>query len=324
MVDKVARMNLSPRLILLSLLLFALAGQAADSKKIVFVAGTPSHAPGDHEHRAGCLLLQKSLAGVPNVQTVVVSNGFPADASVFEGAAAIMIFADGGDGHPAVQGNNLKTLGKYMDQGAGLVALHYGVEVPKDKGGPEFLDWIGGYFETHWSVNPHWTAHFSKLPTHPITRGVKPFAINDEWYFHMRFREGMKGVTPILSAVPPASTMERGDGPHSGNPAVREAVKKKEPQHVAWAYERPNGGRGFGWTGAHHHRNWGNDQFRKLVLNAILWAAKVEVPATGVPSRVTEADLLANLDRKDGGTPSMKLPEIELEAEQFISPVTGR
>ena len=323
-VGRVALMKLRPLLILPSLLLFAIAGQTAETKKIVFVAGTPSHAPGDHEHRAGCLLLQKSLAGVPNLQTVVVSNGFPSDASVFEGAAAIVIFADGGGGHPAIQGNNLKTLGKYMDKGAGLVALHYGVEVPKDKGGPEFLDWIGGYFESHWSVNPHWTANFSKLPTHPITRGVKPFAINDEWYFHMRFREGMKGVTPILTAVPPASTMERPDGQHSGNPAARESVKKQEPQHVAWAYDRPNGGRGFGWTGAHHHRNWGDDNFRKLVLNAILWAAKAEVPATGVTSRVTQADLLANLDKKDGGKPSMKLPMIELEAEQFVSPVTGK
>lgn len=304
-------------------LALALPASAAGIK-IVFVAGKPSHGPGDHEHRAGCLLLQKSLANVPNLQTVVVSNGFPADASVFEGAAAIVIFADGGGGHPAVQGDNLRTLGKYMDQGAGLVALHYGVEVPKDKGGPEFLDWIGGYFETHWSVNPHWTAHFAKLPEHPITRGVKPFAINDEWYFHMRFREGMTGVTPILTAVAPESTMSRGDGPHSGNPAVREAVKNKEPQHVAWAYERPNGGRGFGWTGAHHHRNWGNDDFRRTVLNAILWAAKMEVPAGGVQSTVTEVDLEQNLDPKRGNKPSMKLPKIELQPEPFVSPVTGR
>ncbi len=297
--------------------------ESAELKKVVFVAGTPSHAPGDHEHRAGCLLLQKSLASVPGLQTVVVSNGFPADASVFEGASAIVMFADGGGGHPAVQGDNLKTLGKYLDQGVGLVCLHYAVEVPKDKGGPEFLDWIGGYFETHWSVNPHWTAHFAKLPNHPITRGVKPFAINDEWYFHMRFRQGMQGLTPILTATAPENTMSRGDGPHSGNPAVRAAVKNKEPQHVAWAYERPNGGRGFGWTGAHHHRNWGNDNFRKTVLNAILWTAQMEVPADGVKSTVTEADLEQNLDPKPGGKPSMKLPEIELRTEPFVSPVTG-
>jgi len=311
-------------LALTGLLALASTGQAAEMKKIIFVAGTPSHAPGDHEHRAGCLLLQKCLAGIPNLQTVVVSNGFPSDASVFDGASAIVIYADGGGGHPAVQGDNLKMLGKYMEQGVGLVCLHYAVEVPREKGGPEFLNWIGGYFETDWSVNPDWTAHYARLPNHPITRGAKPFAISDEWYFHMRFREGMKGVTPILTAVPPESTMNRGNGAHEGNPAVREAVKNREPQHMAWAYERPDGGRGFGWTGAHYHRNWGNDSFRKLVLNAILWTAKIEVPENGVPSRVTEDDLLANLDNKGGRNPSMKLPEIELEAELHVSPVTGK
>ena len=52
--------------------------------------------------------------------------------------------------------------------------------VTKEVSGKEFLDWIGGYFEMNWSVNPHWTAKFDKFPDHPITRGVKPFEINDE------------------------------------------------------------------------------------------------------------------------------------------------
>lgn len=301
-----------PSLALICLLTTTGTSRAADAKKIVFVAGTPSHAPGDHEHRAGSLLLQKCLEGIPNLQTVVVSNGFPKDASVFDDAAAIVIFADGGGGHPAVRGDNLKTLGKYMEAGVGLACLHYGVEVPKDNGGPEFLDWIGGYFETHWSVNPHWTAYFKQIPRHPVTNGVKPFAINDEWYFHMRFRDGMKGVTPILSAIAPESTMSRGDGAHSGNSHVRKAVAAGEPQHVSWVATRPNSGRGFGFSGAHHHRNWGNDDFRKLVLNAILWTAHVDVPEGGVQSTITEADLEKNLDPKNGGKPSMKLEKIEL------------
>jgi len=136
------------------------------------------------------------------------------------------------------------------------------------------------------------------LPKHPSTRGVKPFSVTDEWYFHMRFREGMKGVLPILMAVPPESTMRRYDGPHEGNPAVREAVQRGEPQIVAWACQRPDGGRGFGFTGGHFHRNWGNDDLRRLVLNAILWTAKVEVPIAGVECKVTEAELGRNLDRK--------------------------
>jgi hypothetical protein len=127
---------------------------------------------------------------------------------------------------------------------------------------------------------------------------VKPFKIRDEWYYHMRFRVGMKGVTPILSALPPASTLNGPDGTHSGNPAVREAVKKGEPQHLAWAYERPDGGRGFGFTGAHFHRNWGDENFRKVVLNALLWVARADVPVNGVECNVTPDDLKQNLDPK--------------------------
>ncbi|HEX5222999.1 MAG TPA: ThuA domain-containing protein [Verrucomicrobiae bacterium] len=280
-----------------ALTLAAVNSGAAD-KKIVFIAGKPSHGPGQHEHRAGCLLLQSCLKDVPGVTSVVYSNGWPADARALEGAATIVIYADGGGGHPFLQADRLKTIGALMDKGVGLVAIHYAVEPTKDKGQKEFMDWMGGAFEIHWSVNPHWDADFKTFPNHPITRGVKPFKIRDEWYFNMRFRDGMRGVTPILSAVPDGSTTNRNDGPHEGNPAMREMVAQGKPQHVAWAAERANGGRGFGFTGAHFHENWGNDDFRKVMLNAILWTAKIEVPADGVQSKVTPEQLKENLDAK--------------------------
>ncbi len=285
---------------LLALLILATASAVgAADKKIVFLAGAASHGPGDHEHRAGCLLLKSCLDRVPGVTAEVYSNGWPQNPeAAFAGAATVVIYSDGGDGHPFLRDNRLKTVGELMRKGVGLVCLHYAVEPTKEAGEKEFLEWIGGCFEMNWSVNPTWRPEFKPLPKHPITRGVKPFSITDEWYFHMRFREGMDGVVPILSAVAPASTMNRPDGPHEGNPAVREAVKRGEPQILAWARTRPDGGRGFGFTGGHFHRNWGNDDFRKLVLNAILWTAKVEVPADGVECKVTEDDLQRNLDRK--------------------------
>jgi len=284
-------------LLSLALAVAALTGSAAD-KKIVFIAGPPSHGPGQHEHRAGCLLLKSCLDSIPGVVSVVYSNGWPTEAKAFDDAAAIVVYCDGGGGHPLLQGDHLKTLGVLMDKGVGLVCLHYAVEPTIEKGQKEFLDWIGGAFEINWSVNPDWTAEFTSFPKHPITRGVQPFKIEDEWYFHMRFRDGMKGVMPILTAVPGASTTKRNDGPHEGNPVVRELVERGEPQTVAWAAERADGGRGFGFTGAHFHRNWGENSFRKLVLNAILWTAKVEVPQDGVASVVTSAQLSENLDAK--------------------------
>lgn len=288
--------------LLLAIMMTAMS-YAADTK-IVLIAGRPSHGPGEHEHNAGVLLFKKCLASVPGVTVEThLSGEWPAS---FDGASAIVIYSDGGGGHPALQSDRLAQLDALMKKGVGFGCVHYACEPTTEKGNKEFRDWIGGCFETFWSVNPHWDAEFKSLPNHPVTRGVKGFQMRDEWYFHMRFREGMKDVTPILSAVPPASTMSRGDGPHSGNPAVREAVKKGEPQHVMWVATREGAGRGFGFTGGHFHKNWGQDDFRKVVLNAILWIAKVDVPADGVQFTLTEDELKANLDAKGGPKPAKK------------------
>ncbi|MFM8704106.1 MAG: hypothetical protein ACKOHG_09640, partial [Planctomycetia bacterium] len=165
-------------------------------KKLVLVAGRPSHPPGQHEFRAGSMLLKKclddfvSLDEYPRLVTAVYTGGWPTDPTAFDNADAIFFFADGGGGHPVIQSNRLAQIDALAKRGVGVACLHYGVEVPKEKGGPEFLNWIGGYFEMNWSVNPHWMLAQAELaPGHPITRGVKPFATNDEWYYHMRFRE---------------------------------------------------------------------------------------------------------------------------------------
>jgi hypothetical protein len=159
--------------------------------------------------------------------------------------------------------------------------------------------WIGGYFETDWSINPEWTAHYTQIPQHEVTHGVHPFTTHDEWYYHMRFRPEMKDVTPILSAIPPDSTRTHKDDPHGGNPAVRADAGKNVAETTMWVSTRDNNGRGFGLTGAHYHFNWAQNDFRKLMLNSILWIAHVDVPAEGVQSQTpTPDDLLANLDPK--------------------------
>jgi len=268
----------------------------AGQKKIVFIAGHPSHGFGQHEHRAGCLLLANDLnENVPQVHAVVVDNGFPKNPHILDDADCVVVFADGGAGHPLMA--HLEEFDALMKKGVGLVCIHYATEVPAGKGGERMEEWTGGYFEPSWSVNPHWTAHYKQLPKHEVTQGVKPFTTNDEWYYHMRFLGGTNDVTPILTDLPPKSSLDRADGPYGGNKYVRAAIANGEPQTMAWARQRPDGGRGFGVTGAHFHWNWGNDNFRKLVLNAIVWAAHVPVPENGVASRTpTLEELEANLD----------------------------
>jgi type 1 glutamine amidotransferase len=274
------------------------ADPAKARRKVLFLAGDPSHGYGAHDHLAGSRLLAKSLndSGLP-IEANVSHYGWPRDAKAFDGVDCVVMYGDGGDGHMVMK--HLAEMDALAKKGVGVVCLHYAVEIPKGPAGEKLLDWIGGYFEADWSVNPHWTAKFASLPDHPITRGVQPFEINDEWYYHMRFRDGMRGVTPILSDLPPRDSLSRPDGTHSGNPQVRTAVARKEVQHVAWAAERDDGGRGFGFTGGHVHWNWADPNFRKLVLNAIAWCAKVEVPSAGVGDQPkTLAELESNQDEE--------------------------
>jgi len=264
---------------------------AEKNKKVVFIAGAASHNYGSHEHYAGCRLLADTIhASNVGVTCEIVRNGWPADESVLDDADAIVIYSDGGGGHPAL--NHMDRLRTQIKRGVGLVCLHYAVEFPKDDRGTEFKTFLGGYFEPNWSVNPHWVANYTSFPTHPISQGVKPFAANDEWYFHMRFVDGMKGVTPILTAIAPDETMSRPDGFHSGNPDVRKEVTAKIPQHTAWAFERSDGGRSFGFTGGHFHWNWGRPDILRLVSNAVVWSTKGVVPTDGITVAPKSAEQL--------------------------------
>ena len=250
-----------------------------------------------HEHRAGNMILADALdrSGL-NVETVLVPLlGYPKDPSVFEDAATIVIFCTGHRGH--VLNPHLAQFDALMKSGVGVVMIHWATEAEKGEPGQKFLEWMGGFCDLDWSVNPHWMPHFRDFPEHPVANGLKPFQVDDEWYYHMRFVDDLKGVTPILADLPPPNTLRRPDGPRSGNPAVRRAVAAGEKQVVAWAYERPSGGRGFGFTGAHNHVSWLDENFRKVVLNGILWTAHVEVPEGGCPSPVvSDMQIQANLD----------------------------
>jgi type 1 glutamine amidotransferase len=276
--------------------LLAAPSWAADKAKIVFISGKPSHGRLAHEHRAGNLILAKALneSGLPVKAVMVPHYGYPKDAAVLKDAATIVIFCTGHGGH--LLNTKLKEFDALMKNGTGVVMIHWATEAVKGDPGDKFLEWMGGFCDLNWSVNPHWTPKFKPVK-HEIWDGVKPFSIRDEWYYHMRFVKGLKGVTPILTDVPPATTLRRGDGARSGNPTVRKAVANGESQHVAWAYERPDGGRGFGFTGGHVHMNWQNDDNRKLMLNAIIWSAKVKIPKDGVPSKTpSKEEMLSNLD----------------------------
>jgi len=248
-------------------------------KKIALIAGTKSHGPGDHEYEKGLKLLKHCLdtsLNVKGVKTEVYLNGWPKDPTVLEDADTILLFSDGSDhdekAHPLLRGDRLATIDRLMKRGVGFMAIHYAVFIPSKNGGDQYLDWMGGYFDyENGTAANKW---FSKIetkeyavrpatPTHPIVRGVKPFQVREEYYFNMRFRESDTRRVPILTF-----------GSDDSDPAPV----------VAWAVQRADSGRGFGYTGGHFHKNWQNENARRMVLNALLWTAKAEVPPGGVES----------------------------------------
>lgn len=284
-------------------------GAEKDKKKLVLIAGRPSHPPRQHEFNAGVQLLQKCLSEVEGLETVYSLNGWPKNEAVLDDADAIVFYLDGGAGHEVVKenGRRLKKIDELVKKGVGVACMHYAVEIVPDQAGAEFKRWIGGHYEHMFSCNPHWEPAFTTFPEHPITRGVNPFTIRDEWYMNMRFLSDVAGnepailenvkFTPILVAAPSDDVR---DGPYvyPQGPYPHIVANSGRAEAMMWAIERPDGGRGFGFTGGHSHDNWGNDDFRKIVLNALVWLAKVEVPEGGVVSSVTAEQLNQNLDPK--------------------------
>ena len=280
-------------------------------KRIVLIAGKPSHPHGEHEFRAGCLLMQKALTGFPGISVQVYDGGWPSkmvdgtrvdDNAALDNADAVLIYADGGRGNPAIQGDRMKVIDALAAKGVGLGFAHYGVEVPAGPPGEAMHRWIGGYYEDHYSVNPMWKPPFDKFPSHPIARGVAPFATHDEWYFSMRWSTDpavQKRVTPILVATP-SDEVRKGPYVSPKGPYDHIVAASGQAESMMWVFERPDGGRGLGFTGGHTHTNWGDPNQRRIFLNGLLWLAKVDVPAKGVTDHITAEDLTQNLDVKGG------------------------
>ena len=237
------------------------AAPAEGKKQIVFVHGKASHGYGGHAYGAAFRMLARILnENVPAVHAVVIQDD--QDLAPLETADAIVLGSDGG--------RLVKTLGDrlepLMKKGVGLACIHYAV-APLGPHEARLLAWIGGIYKQGYSRNPiHTAAVKPASPAHPICRGWKPFTVKDELYYRIWFGEGPRRATPMMTALLPPN--------------------KPKKETVAWAIERADGGRGFGFTGAHYHANWRIDPFRTMVLNAILWVAKVEVPAGGVRSTV--------------------------------------
>ena len=261
--------------------------------RLVLVAGEPSHPRGAHEFRAGARLLARCLERVPNLAVDVHEHGLIPDVTSAD-VDAVVVFSDGGPSHPALEGDRLRALGALARAGVGLGFMHYAVELPVGPGATELTKWIGGFYEEGSSCNPIWEADIVPMPHHPITRGVAPFTITDEWYFGITFGDDTP-IDPILAATP-SDAVRAGPYVWPVGPYPHIVAASGHRETLMWAVQRPDGGRGFGVTGGHFHANWTNDDFRRVVLNALVWVTGADVPPSGVESVVADADLERDID----------------------------
>jgi type 1 glutamine amidotransferase len=267
--------------LLLSLLL-VLAGAAslsAATKKIILIAGPlDDHPPGTHEYENNVLVLKHCLENTSHLTNLTVEShfgGWPKDPATLDSADTIVLTSGGSDrnetDHPLYVGDRFKQLETQMNRGCGLVMFHWSVFHPQ-RHHEKITEWLGGYFDYEtgtggptqkwFSQIQHATWPVAATTDHPVARGIKQFTLSEEFYFNIRFRENDPRVTPIL---------------------WKESADRKE-NIIAWAVQRQEGGRGFGFTGGHFYTNWWVPEFRKVLLNGILWTAKLEVPNDGVNS----------------------------------------
>lgn len=259
----------------------------ASKARVVLLAGTPSNKPGQHEYFAGCALLMDWLGKIPGVAPVMVADGWPKNESVLDGARCVVIYMDGGDKLAFLEPARLAKMQALADAGTGFVILHQAIDCPADQAAT-FKNWFGAAFQGDIGCRGHWDVNFESIATtHATARGITPFPLlKDGWLYNLHFAE--KGVTPVLACAMPDNSRKTAHGKaHSGR-----------AETVAWAYERPAGGRSFGFTGCDLHANWAEANQRKLLLNGILWSAGLDVAKDGFSSTTTDEDLKKNWDRK--------------------------
>ena len=282
--------------------IFALLQSCSTSKEyknILFVTSKDSHDWGQHEHNPGTLILTKKLkeSHQINLNIKIVKNSWPSQED-FNWADSCVIYSDGWQYGIAKGMERMQQLETFMNKGKGVVRLHWATgSDKKDKN--KHLNLFGGNMEKRHSLHSTiWKQKFLSMPKHEINNGVNPFTLQDECYFFMRWHNDDKShIKDILLALP-EDVPEKRYKKLKAHKALK-AVQDKQLQSLAWAFERPEGGRAFSYTGGHFHWNWANDNLRKLILNAIVWTSGAKVPNSGIEStRPTATELLANITKK--------------------------
>ena len=240
--------------------------RAEEPTRVLFIGKEPDHPWGTHMYLHASKVLARCVELSGNVETTVVSR-WPKDPNVLKDVDTIVVYSN-----PAAElllgGPHRTEFKKLMDRGVGLVTIHWASTVRKenfDRLGPEWMKILGGTWISNVGLSTERSTLRRVAPQHPISRGWKTGPFRDEFYLHPKLGPG---ATPVL-----------------------EVTAKGEPLVVGWSYERTNGGRSFATTLGHFYDNFVRDDFRRILVNAILWTAHRKVPDAGAPVNLTREQL---------------------------------
>ena len=265
-----------------------MTSQVQTKKKIIFLAGPKDHgAVGRHEYEKDLRELAWQLEKATNlpagIETAVLVGKAPRDLSVLEDASAIVIVGSGdwqrnetnvlfqqfqatdGRTYDAETTAYLQRFDQLIRQKQiGISIFHYTMWVENWVGRRYYLNWLGGLWIPYASHNPVDTWKMEPLAVkHPVLQGIKPWSFRDEVFSRYFLFDNPKR-TELLQGTPS----------NTNNGA---------PRPVSWVYERPDGGRSFVWGGSDFHDNMHSvEDYRRYLLNGIIWTAKIDVPADGV------------------------------------------
>ena len=242
------------------------AAQEKSATKILFIGKEPDHPYGSHMYLHTCNVLAKCVELTPGIETVA-SSGWPDDAAKLKGVQAIVVYTS-----PAAEllldGGHRDEVDRLMKNGVGLVTLHWASSVNKanlERLGPTWLSYLGGTWVSNVGLSGGKSMLKQVARDHPIYRGWQEYEIEDEYYLNPTIEK----ASPLLQ--------------------VRETSGKDVI--VGWTYERDGGGRSFATTLGHPYKNFQDERFRRMIVNGILWSARVEVPKDGSPVNIGEEAL---------------------------------
>jgi len=250
--------------------LVASAACAEAPKEVLLLGAKRDHPKGRHQYMAGLRVLAKCLEGVPDVKTHVIAADEPwtQGPDLLKKADCIVLYLGQGAKFIQASPQRLAAIQDLARRGGGIVALHWAAGTQDAKYIEPFRGLVGG---CHGGPDRRYVVMEGDLRVadrgHSVTQGVADLRVSDEFYFRLKFAKQGK-LQPILQ-VPIEGNLET----------------------VAWAYERPDGGRSFGFTGADRHENWRLVAYRRLAAQGVLWTLRLPVPRGGLPAEVSEDDL---------------------------------